>query len=128
MENFALSELYETYGYYVHRRCLALLRSTSDADDDACQEVFLRAAKYHRGQVGDSVLAWLYTIAVRCSYHRGWHRLPVQSSSQPRHTVSTLWFKGPVTLTVNHVGPVVGERYGGFTWATSAYRRSLTIR
>ncbi|HVE85418.1 MAG TPA: RNA polymerase sigma factor [Myxococcales bacterium] len=66
MEESELARLYEQYGYYVHRRCLALLRSASDADD-ATQEVFLRVQRYHRtSTAGTSRLGWLYAIAVHC--------------------------------------------------------------
>lgn len=66
MEEAELAKLYEKYGYYVHRRCLALLRSASEADD-ATQEVFLRVQRYHRASTaGESRLGWLYSIAVHC--------------------------------------------------------------
>jgi RNA polymerase sigma-70 factor (ECF subfamily) len=60
-----LAQLYEKYGYLVHRRCLAMLQNREDAED-ALQEVFLRVQKYgtlHRSQ---SMLAWLYAIAFNC--------------------------------------------------------------
>jgi RNA polymerase sigma-70 factor, ECF subfamily len=66
VEEPELARLYEQYGYYVHRRCLALLRSASDADD-ATQEVFLRVQRYHStSTAGASRLGWLYAIAVHC--------------------------------------------------------------
>ena len=59
-------ELYDRYGYLVHRRCLALLGNATDAND-ALQETFLRVMKYGPAQV-DSTLAWLYGIATRVCF------------------------------------------------------------
>lgn len=65
MEQSELATLYEQYGYFVHQRCLLILRKPEDADD-ACQEVFLRVQRYFDGRRDGSILAWLYTIALRC--------------------------------------------------------------
>lgn len=67
MEAAELAQLYEKYGYLVHRRCLALLRDRGDADD-ALQEVFLRVQRYHKPEDGAPTLGWLYTIAANCSF------------------------------------------------------------
>ncbi len=56
-----LSQLYEQYGFLVHRRCLALVRQPADAED-ALQETFLRVRRTSTRPNG-STLAWLYTIA-----------------------------------------------------------------
>jgi RNA polymerase sigma-70 factor (ECF subfamily) len=57
-----LSALYEKYGYLVHRRCAAILGEPADAED-ALQEVFMRVQRYDRGEVKQSPLAWLYSVA-----------------------------------------------------------------
>lgn len=67
MDERWLSELYEKYGYAVHRRCQRLLRSEAEADD-ALQEVFMRAMKYGHTFDGTSALGWLYRIADRHCY------------------------------------------------------------
>lgn len=64
MDRKTLSELYERYGYAVHRRCLRLLGSEAEADD-AMQEVFMRAYKYGDSFRGEAPLGWLYRIADR---------------------------------------------------------------
>lgn len=70
LEQTELAELYERYGYLVHRRCLALLRNASDADD-ALQETFWRVQKYGRPRDAQATLAWLYTIAANCAFDLG---------------------------------------------------------
>lgn len=75
MDDALLAQLYERYGYLVHRRCLALVRTPADAED-ALQETFLRAKRYGRTRPGaaggdaggGSTLAWLYTIAANCCF------------------------------------------------------------
>lgn len=62
-----LSALYSQYGYYVHRRCAAILGSRADADD-ALQEVFMRVQKYGRQDAKGSELGWLYAIATRVCF------------------------------------------------------------
>jgi RNA polymerase sigma-70 factor (ECF subfamily) len=62
-----LASLYSQYGYYVHRRCAALLGSSAEADD-ALQEVFLRVQRYGRPEATGSDLGWLYTIATRVCF------------------------------------------------------------
>lgn len=55
-----LGELYDRFGYLVHRRCQQLLGSAAEADD-ALQEVFLRVSRYgHQARSDD--LAWLYGV------------------------------------------------------------------
>ncbi len=65
MQEAELAQLYQQYGYLVHRRCMALLRDRNDAED-AVQEVFMRVHRYGRNQKGPSVLSWLYVIALNC--------------------------------------------------------------
>jgi RNA polymerase sigma factor (sigma-70 family) len=59
-----LKELYEAYGYAVHRRCLRMLGTRSDADD-VLQNVFVRAMRYGHTFDGRDALGWLYRIADR---------------------------------------------------------------
>lgn len=68
MDDVQLSQLYERYGYLVHRRCQQILRNAADAED-AFQEVFLRVRRLGAApREGGSTLAWLYTIAQRCCF------------------------------------------------------------
>jgi RNA polymerase sigma-70 factor (ECF subfamily) len=67
VEDSELGQLYEKYGYLVHRRCLALMQNRAGADD-ALQDVFVRVQRYHRSQVGPAVLPWLYVIANNCCF------------------------------------------------------------
>lgn len=67
MDDARLAQLYERYGYLVHRRCLQLVRRPEDAED-ALQETFLRVKRYGAPREGGSTLAWLYTIAQRCCF------------------------------------------------------------
>ncbi|MFZ5441252.1 MAG: RNA polymerase sigma factor [Myxococcota bacterium] len=67
MDQTQLAALYQQYGYYVHRRCMALLGSSADADD-ALQEVFLRVQRYGRSDATGSDLGWLYAIATRVCF------------------------------------------------------------
>ncbi|MDP1821642.1 MAG: RNA polymerase sigma factor [Archangium sp.] len=67
MDPQQLATLYARYGYYVQRRCAALLGSATEADD-ALQEVFLRVQKYGRPEATGSDLGWLYTIATRVCF------------------------------------------------------------
>jgi RNA polymerase sigma-70 factor (ECF subfamily) len=66
-----LSALYHQYGYFVRRRCLALLQDPVEADD-ALQDVFLRIQRYGAPPRGEPNLAWLYGIAfnVCCDHLR----------------------------------------------------------
>lgn len=84
MDDAQLADLYERYGYLVHRRCLQLLRRPEDAED-ALQETFLRLKRL--GAAPDesgSTLAWLYTVARRVAFdlmeRRG--RTPVASQGE----------------------------------------------
>lgn len=67
MNDQQLTALYQQYGYFVHRRCTALLGSSTDAED-ALQEVFLRVRKYGRPEATGSDLGWLYAIATRVCF------------------------------------------------------------
>lgn len=83
MDDAQLAQLYERYGFLVHRRCLQLVRRPEDADD-ALQETFLRVKRYGPPRDGQATLAWLYTVAARCCFDlmekRG--REPVAEESQ----------------------------------------------
>jgi RNA polymerase sigma-70 factor (ECF subfamily) len=83
MDDARLAELYERYGFLVHRRCLQLVRRPEDAED-ALQETFLRVKRYGPPKDGGATLAWLYTVAARCCFDlmdkRG--REPVAEESQ----------------------------------------------
>ena len=83
MEFDEIKELYELYGYAVHRRCLRILGDASAADD-ALQEVFMRVLKYRKGFRGGNQLAWLYRIADRCclDFFKRNHRLVFKPSEQ----------------------------------------------
>lgn len=67
MTDTELARLYEQYGYVVHRRCMALLGNSSDAED-ALQETFLRVKRYSASPTKGSELSWLYSIASNCAY------------------------------------------------------------
>ncbi|MFO0584763.1 MAG: sigma-70 family RNA polymerase sigma factor [Anaeromyxobacter sp.] len=68
MDDDKLAQLYEQYGYLVHRRCLALVRNAADAED-ALQETFLRVKRLGASPSTDgSTLSWLYTIARNVSF------------------------------------------------------------
>lgn len=58
-----LGQLYERYGFLVHRRCVALLGDAQEAND-ALQETFMRVQRYPPREVR-SILAWLYGVALR---------------------------------------------------------------
>lgn len=64
MDTQRLRELYEAYGYAVHRRCLRMLGTRSDADD-VLQNVFVRVLRYGHTFDGRDPLGWLYRIADR---------------------------------------------------------------
>ncbi len=64
MDAATLERWYALYGYAVHRRCVRLLCSESEADD-ALHEVFLRAWRYAHSLEGEEPLPWLYRIADR---------------------------------------------------------------
>lgn len=67
MESKAVQELYERYGYAVHRRCLRLLGSRAEADD-ALQAVFVRVMRWGGLQQSEAPLPWLYRIADRVCF------------------------------------------------------------
>ena len=79
MDDGHVAELYQRYGYLIHRRCRVLLGNAHDADD-ALQEVFLRAQKYAPTELPDAPLAWLYTIAQNCC----WDLMKKRNREQPR--------------------------------------------
>lgn len=61
-----LVELYERYGFLLHRRCALLLGDAVRAQD-VVQEVFLRIQRLGaRPRDERATLPWLYTIAFRC--------------------------------------------------------------
>jgi RNA polymerase sigma-70 factor (ECF subfamily) len=66
MTNDELTQLYQRYGYLVHRRCAALLGNGHDAED-ALQETFLRVQRYPPREVR-SMHGWLLGIAVRVCF------------------------------------------------------------
>lgn len=57
-----LAEVFHRYGYFVRRRCRALVDQDAEADD-AMQEVFLRVQKYGLPREERATLGWLYRIA-----------------------------------------------------------------
>ena len=67
MNHPSTQTLFEQYGYAVHRRCLRILGSSSEADD-AVQEVFVRVIKYGSTRTGEAPLPWLYRIADRVCF------------------------------------------------------------
>ena len=67
MDDTQLGQLYERYGFLVHRRCLQLVRRPEDAEE-ALQETFLRVKRYGPPREGEATLAWLYTVASRCCF------------------------------------------------------------
>lgn len=69
MDRADIAELYERYGYAVHRRCWRLLGSEAEADD-ALQEVFVRVMRYGDGFAGEAPLPWLCRIADRHCFDR----------------------------------------------------------
>ena len=69
MTSAQVSELYERFGYAVHRRCLRILRDPGLAED-ALQDVFVRVLRFGDGYRGGSVLAWLLRIADRAALDR----------------------------------------------------------
>lgn len=86
MTSTELAELYQKYGYLIHRRCQAILGDAIEAED-ALQETFMRARKYDRGQQKDSVLGWLYGIAANVCFdllHSRRRGEPVESKKLER--------------------------------------------
>lgn len=67
MDAAQLTDLYSRYGYLVHRRCLMLTRTRSDAED-AFQETFLRVKRFEAPPDLESARAWLYRIAANCCF------------------------------------------------------------
>ena len=58
-----LTELYRTYGPYIHARCCRLLGDRAAAED-ATQETFMRVHRHlDRAPDGREALAWIYRIA-----------------------------------------------------------------
>lgn len=66
MTNAELGQLYERYGYLVHRRCTSILGDAQDAND-ALQETFMRVQKYPPRDV-THLAAWLYGVAARVCF------------------------------------------------------------
>ncbi len=67
MDAALAKEMYQRYGYAVHRRCLRLLRESAAADD-ALHDVFIKVLRYRSAAPVEHPLAWLYTIADRCCF------------------------------------------------------------
>jgi RNA polymerase sigma-70 factor (ECF subfamily) len=63
-----VSALYAKYGFFVRRRCGAILRDDALADD-ALQEVFVKVMRGGAGirEAGEP-LRWLYRVVDRCCY------------------------------------------------------------
>lgn len=60
--------LYERYGYFVVRRCRAILRDPGLADD-ALQETFVKVLRNGAAlRAVDEPLRWLYRVADRCCF------------------------------------------------------------
>jgi RNA polymerase sigma-70 factor (ECF subfamily) len=60
--------LYERYGYFVLRRCRAILRDPALADD-ALQETFVKVLRGGAAvREADEPLRWLYRVADRCCF------------------------------------------------------------
>jgi RNA polymerase sigma factor (sigma-70 family) len=89
MDRADIAELYERYGYAVHRRCWRLLGSEAEADD-ALQEVFVRVMRYGAGFVGDAPLPWLYRIADRHCFDRLRARKRREQPDETERIVATL--------------------------------------
>ncbi len=62
-----MGQWYELYGYAIHRRCLRLLGSETEADD-ALHETFIRAFNHSQEVRESSPLPWLYRICDRVCF------------------------------------------------------------
>ena len=67
MDTAEVGQLFERYGFLVHRRCSAILRNQADAQD-AVQETFWRVSRSGRPANTDATLGWLYSIATHCCF------------------------------------------------------------
>jgi RNA polymerase sigma-70 factor (ECF subfamily) len=60
--------LYQRYGYFVLRRCRAILRDAALADD-ALQEAFVKVLRAGTAvRTAEEPLRWLYRVADRCCF------------------------------------------------------------
>jgi RNA polymerase sigma-70 factor (ECF subfamily) len=63
-----ISALYEKYGFFLLRRCRAILRDTALADD-ALQEAFVKVLRAGGGvRAADEPLRWLYRVVDHCCF------------------------------------------------------------
>lgn len=70
MEQQELAEIYQQYGHLVLRRCTAVLKNETEAQD-VLHEVFIRLIRYQRSfERAPSMLGWLYKTADRCCFDR----------------------------------------------------------
>ncbi len=68
LSNAQVTDVYRQYGHLLLRRCRAILRNDTLAED-ALQEVFVRIMKYGAGlSSADSPLRWLYRVTDRCCF------------------------------------------------------------
>ncbi len=61
-EEWALLQVYESFGYAIYRFCLRMLRSEEQAKD-ALQETFLKVIEHCHTLQTAAVKSWVYTIA-----------------------------------------------------------------
>ncbi len=81
LTNAEVTSLYERYGFFLRRRCRALLRSRSLADD-ALQETFLKLLRSGAGlRAADEPLRWLYRVADRTCFDHLRKRRNARTSS-----------------------------------------------
>ncbi|MEM6731688.1 MAG: sigma-70 family RNA polymerase sigma factor [Myxococcota bacterium] len=65
-----LEDVYEQYGHLMKRRCAAILRNESAADD-AFQEAFVNLMRYGSGfREADAKLRWLYRVCDRSCFRQ----------------------------------------------------------
>jgi RNA polymerase sigma-70 factor (ECF subfamily) len=63
-----ISALYEKYGFFLLRRCRAILRDTALADD-ALQETFVKVLRAGGAvRAADEPLRWLYRVVDHCCF------------------------------------------------------------
>jgi RNA polymerase sigma factor (sigma-70 family) len=63
-----VAALYQRYGYFVLRRCRAILRDPAPADD-ALQEAFVKVLRSGAAvRTAEEPLRWLYRVADRCCF------------------------------------------------------------
>jgi RNA polymerase sigma factor (sigma-70 family) len=63
-----VAAFYQRYGYFVRRRCRAILRDPGLADD-ALQEAFVKVLRGGAAlRAADEPLRWLYRVADRCCF------------------------------------------------------------